>query len=120
MFDGLWFTRHADTDDGGPAHPVRQLEGAGHVVDLRMPIFDGDHRKVTLDEKRILYEAMPWANAYRLVGEAKTVWGKDRPSHHLVRVEYCVADIEFGWQVPPTRVLEREFDLFLAIDGRTP
>ncbi|MEY4744090.1 MAG: hypothetical protein RL272_35 [Candidatus Parcubacteria bacterium] len=121
-FGGLWFTRYEGTgtgpDDGQPAHPVRAVEGAGHVVDLSMPIAGDDHRKVTLDAKRIRIESMPWANAYRILGRPRTVWTGDVPTHHVVRIEYCVADVDTRWRVPPMHMLERQFDFLLRLPER--
>ncbi len=118
-FGGLWFTRYEGTgigpDDGQPAHPVRKLESAGHVAELRMPIADGDHRTVTLDARRIRDASMPWANAYRILAPPRTVWTGNRATHHAVRVEYCVADIDTSRRVPPMHVLERQFDFLMGL-----
>ncbi|HSD12450.1 MAG TPA: hypothetical protein VLC10_02730 [Patescibacteria group bacterium] len=124
-FGGLWFTRYEGTgtgpDDGQPAHPVRQVEGAGHVVDLRMPILDEDDlRKVALDARRIRDEAMPWANAYRILAPPRAVWTGDRATHHVVRIEYCVADIDTTRRVPPMHVLERQFDFLMGLPQEAP
>lgn len=123
-FGGVWFTRHDGSGcgaaDGEPEHPVRKIERTGDPVEFRMPIAFGDHRTVAFDETLVRRESPPWANAYRVVGEARTVWEGERPSHHLVKVEYCVADVERGWRVPPMKVLERDFDAILAVDGRVP
>ena len=124
MFDGLWFTRYDGTgsgaNDGEPAHPVRRIERTGGAREFRMMIPNGDHRMVNFDEDRVRAESPPWANAYRVAGEARTVWEEDRPTHHVVKVEYCTADIDLGWRIPPTRELERQFELLLAFDVRTP
>lgn len=117
--DGLWFTRHDGTgcgpSDGDPAHPVRRLEGAGDGANFRMPIPDGDHRKVRLDERLIRREAPPWANAYRILENPRAVWEGDRATHHLVKVEYCVAELDLDWRIPPRQDLERQFDLLLSL-----
>lgn len=117
--DGLWFTRHDGTghgpSDGEPAHPVRRLEGAGDGANFRMPIPDGDHLTVRLDERLIRREAPPWANAYRILENPRTVWEGSRATHHLVKVEYCVAELDLDWRIPPRQDLERQFDLLLSL-----
>ncbi|HTK05284.1 MAG TPA: hypothetical protein VL500_06870 [Candidatus Eisenbacteria bacterium] len=120
VFDGLWFTCHPGTGatpvNGEPDRPVRNLAGLDHVVAFRMPIVGGNHQVLTFDHGRVRARAPYWSDAYRIVGEARTVWEGSLAAYHVVHVEYCFADIESEWHIPPEREIERSFDLLLTLD----
>lgn len=119
-FDGLWFTCHPGTGaspgTGEPDRPVRQIATHPEYRTFKMPIVNGDHRVLTFDHRRVAAEAPPWADAYRIVREARTVWEGDLAAHHVVKIEYVFADIEPGHGIPPAREMERSFDLLLSLD----
>ncbi|HTM68028.1 MAG TPA: hypothetical protein VL426_01910 [Candidatus Binatia bacterium] len=121
-FDGLWFSCHPGTGfepgTAEPDRPVRQIAVHEDVRTFKMPIVNGDHQVLTFDHALVRAEAPEWADAYRIVQEARTVWEGDLAAYHVVKVEYVFADIEPDWGIPPARELERSFDLLLSLDER--
>lgn len=117
--DGLLFTRHEASgcglEGGEPEFPVMKAEKTGEKK-FRFPAVDGDYRTAHCDAKAIRAEAPPWANAFRVV-EAVPVWDGDRPTHHVVKVEYHAINLGYRHRVPPMATIERDFDLLLSLEA---
>lgn len=73
-------------DGGEPEFPVSGARHAG-TRSFRFPVADGDYRTPRCDADAIRAEAPPGANGFRVV-EALPVWEEDRPTIHVVKVEY--------------------------------
>ncbi len=114
-----WFTQRAregvGEDDGEPEYRISGIAPAGRT-EFTAPIRAGLGR-LLYDPREIALVAPDDANAYRLVGEPRTVWNRKGASHVSVEVRFYRIRADCRSRLPP---MEEVADDVALVDALTP
>ncbi len=117
-----WFSQHrrsgVGSDTGEPELAVQVIESAGLPRDMKVRVRNG-RGGLLYDPAWIEREAAPWANAYHIASEPRTIWEGDEPAWVEVRVDFYRVAVQPGFSIPPLAALRDDLALLLSLPVET-
>ncbi len=117
-----WFSQHrredVGRDTGEPELMVRIIERTGLSRDMKVRVRNGC-RELLYDPAWIAREAVPWANAYHIASEPRTIWEGDDPAWVEVRVDFYRVAVQPGFSIPPLAEMRDDVALLLSLPVET-